>query len=159
MTEHESMKPLNHIGTEPIVTERLTLRRFVIDDYKDMFTFASNPEVVKYLSYKPHESPKHTRTLLESWVKGYESNQTYNWAIEYDEKLVGSISVVEIDNRCFSCHLGWQLDIPYWNKGIMTEAANAIVDYLFNKVGFDRISSGCDTRNIGSYRVMEKIGM
>lgn len=159
MTEYESMKPLNHLGTEQIVTERLTLRRFVIDDYKDMFTFASNPEVVKYLSYKPHESPEHTRTLLESWVKGYESKQTYNWAIEYEGKLVGSISVVQIDNRCFSCHLGWQLDIPYWNKGIMTEAAKAVVDYLFSKVGFDRISSGCDTRNIGSYRVMEKIGM
>ena len=66
MTEHESMEPLNHIGTEPIVTERLTLRRFVIDDYKDMFTFTSNPEVVKYLSYKPHESPEHTRALLEN---------------------------------------------------------------------------------------------
>ena len=159
MTEHESMEPLNHIGTEPIVTERLTLRRFVIDDYKDMFTFTSNPEVVKYLSYKPHESPEHTRALLENWVKGYKSNQTYNWAIECEGKLVGSISVVEIDNRCFSCHLGWQLNIPYWNKGIMTEAAKAVVDYLFNKVCFDRISSGCDERNIGSYRVMEKIGM
>ncbi len=159
MTEHESVKSLNHIGTRQIITERLTLRRFVIDDYKDMFTFASNPEVVKYLSYKPHESPEHTRALLESWVKGYESNQTYNWAIEYEGKLVGSISVVEIDNRCFSCHLGWQLDIPYWNKGIMTEAAKAVVDYLFSNVGFDRISSGCDKRNIGSYKVMEKVGM
>lgn len=57
------------------------------------------------------------------------------------------------------CDLDWQLDLPYWNKGIMTEAAKSVVDYLYSKVGFDRISSGCDTRNIGSYKVMEKIGM
>lgn len=153
------MKPLTHMGTQKIVTERLILRKFNIDDYSDMFTWASNPEVVKFLSYKPHESPEHTLALLKIWVKGYESKEVYNWAIEYNGIVIGSISVVESDNKCFNCHLGWQVDKPYWNMGIMTEAAKAVVNFLFEKVGYDRISSGCDSRNIGSGRVMEKIGM
>ena len=41
----------------------------------------------------------------------------------------------------------------------MTEAAKAVVDYLFGIVGFDKITSGHDTRNIGSGLVMENIGM
>ena len=59
----------------------------------------------------------------------------------------------------YICHLGWQIDEPYWNNGIVTEAAKAVVDYLFEEIGCDRISSAYDTRNVGSGKVMQKIGM
>lgn len=72
---------------------------------------------------------------------------------------MGSISVVDSDNDSSCCHLGWQIDEPFWNKGYMTEVANAIVNFLFSEVGYNRIQGGHDTRNIGSGRVMEKIGM
>ena len=150
---------LTHKGTKTIITERLILRQFRVDDANDMFVWASNPEVVKYLSYKPHTSSKATAELLKGWVSGYNSNEVYNWAIELKGTVVGSISVVDSDNDSSCCHLGWQIDEPFWNKGYMTEAANAIVNFLFSEVGYNRIQSGHDTRNIGSGRVMEKIGM
>ena len=124
-----------------------------------MFKWASNPEVVKYLSYQPHKTIEETDSILRAWVNAYESKTTYNWTIEFEGVVIGNISVVERDDECFSCHLGWQIDVPYWNKGIMTEAAQAVVDYLFDVVGYFRISSGHDTRNIGSGKVMQKIGM
>ena len=150
---------LTHKGTKTIITERLILRQFRVDDANDMFVWASNPEVVKYLSYKPHTSSKATAELLKGWVSVYNSNEVYNWAIELKGTVVGSISVVDSDNDSSCCHLGWQIDEPFWNKGYMTEAANAIVNFLFSEVGYNRIQSGHDTRNIGSGRVMEKIGM
>lgn len=159
MTKIEMMKPLNHAGTQEVRTERLILRRFKKDDYQDMFVWTSNPEVVKYLSYYPHETIEVSKEIAEMWVNAYESLETYNWAIEYEGKVIGNISIVSMDNQCFTCHLGWQIDVPYWNRGIMTEAAKAVLDYLFEVVGFDRIASGHDTRNIGSGRVMQKIGM
>lgn len=159
MTDIEMMKPLHHTGTQEIQTERLLLRQFRHDDYEDMFEWASNPEVVRYLSYYPHETLDVSKNIMNSWIEAYKSPETYNWAIEYQKKAIGNISVVALDNECFSCHLGWQIDIPYWNQGIMTEAAKAVVDYLFGIVGFDRITSGHDTRNVGSGRVMEKVGM
>lgn len=147
---------LKHKGTQEIKTERLLLRRFLIDDYKDMYVFASSPEVTKYLSYKPHESPNTTKELLILWVNRYDNENTYEWAIEYNGKVIGSIDVVEQNET--ECYLGWQLDYPYWNKGIMTESAKAVVDYLFD-VGFEKIGANHDTRNIGSGKVMQKIGM
>lgn len=159
MTVVEKMNPMTHIGTQTIVTERLILRQFNIDDANDMFVWASNPEVVKYLSYYPHKSIDQTKQILKDWIEGYKDPAEYNWAIIFDGVVIGNIAVVLQDNDCYSCHLGWQIDVPYWNKGIMTEAASAVVDYLFDKVGYDRIASGHDTRNIGSGRVMEKIGM
>lgn len=97
-----------------------------------------------------------TKTILKSWIKNYSKTTTYNWAIEFQGVVIGNIAVVTQDDECFTCHLGWQIDKPYWNKGIMTEAANAVVNYLFDEVHYDRIASGCDTRNIGSSKVMQR---
>ncbi len=159
MTDIEKLKPMTHIGTQSIITKRLLLRQFKLEDAEDMYVWASNPKVVKYLSYNPHKDIYETKQILKEWVNEYKNPTEYNWAIVFDGVVIGNIAVVLKDNECYSCHLGWQIDAPYWNKGIMTEAASAVVDYLFSKVGYDRITSGHDTRNIGSGRVMEKIGM
>jgi len=159
MTDIEKIKPLTHIGTQTINTARLVLRQFSINDAEDMFIWASNPQVVKYLSYYPHKDIDETKQILKDWINKYKNPDEYNWAIVFNDIVIGNISVVLKDDACYSCHLGWQIDVPYWNNGIMTETAGAVVDYLFDKVGYDRISSGHDTRNIGSGRVMEKIGM
>lgn len=159
MTDIEKMQPLRHCGTQLIKTERLNLRMFNRSDCDDMFKWAGNPDVVKYLSYYPHKNIDETKKVLSSWVRGYRKTDTYNWAIEYNSIVIGNIAVVLQDDECFSCHLGWQIDKPYWSKGIMTEAAVAVIEFLFENVGYDRITSGCDSRNIGSAKVMQKIGM
>ena len=159
MSDIDLLCPLTHLGTNTIKTERLILRQFQLRDNADMFQWASNPDVVKFLSYEPHKTIEETNAILTSWVKSYNEMSTYNWAIEFQGVVIGNISVVDKDDECFTCHLGWQIDKPYWNKGIMTEAAKAVVDYLFDQVHYDRITSGCDTRNIGSSRVMQKTGM
>ena len=159
MSDIDLLCPLTHLGTNTIKTERLIFRQFQLRDNADMFQWASNPDVVKFLSYEPHKTIEETNAILTSWVKSYNEMSTYNWAIEFQGVVIGNISVVDKDDECFTCHLGWQIDKPYWNKGIMTEAAKAVVDYLFDQVHYDRITSGCDTRNIGSSRVMQKTGM
>ena len=159
MSDIDLLCPLTHLGTNTIKTERLILRQFQLRDNADMFQWASNPDVVKFLSYEPYKTIEETNAILTSWVKSYNEMSTYNWAIEFQGVVIGNISVVDKDDECFTCHLGWQIDKPYWNKGIMTEAAKAVVDYLFDQVHYDRITSGCDTRNIGSSKVMQKIGM
>lgn len=159
MTEIEALKPLRHCGTKKIETERLVLRQFEHSDCKDMYQWASNMEVVRYLSYYPHKNVEETKQILQGWIDAYKNSNVYNWAIEYNGCAIGNISVVSQDDECYACHLGWQIDVPYWNKGIMTEAATAVLDFLFGEVGYDRITSGHDTKNIGSGRVMQKIGM
>ena len=58
---------MNHIGTREIATERLTLRRFEIEDAENMFyNWANDPEVTKYLTWPAHESVDTTETILIS---------------------------------------------------------------------------------------------
>lgn len=159
MTDIQKLAPITHTGTQTIVTSRLVLRPFQMADAGDTFVWASNPRVVRFLSYTPHADLSETKSVLKDWVSSYQSPAVYNWAIVYDHLVIGNIAVVSQDDACHACHLGRQIDEPYWNQGIMTEAAAAVVRYLFEKVGYDRIESGHHTRNIDSGRVMEKIGM
>lgn len=58
---------MNHIGTREIATERLTLRRFEIEDAENMFyNWANDPEVTKYLTWPAHESVDTTETILKN---------------------------------------------------------------------------------------------
>lgn len=148
----------HHKGTVTLRTERLILRKFKEEDYKDIFEWASNPKVTRYLSYPTHKSLADSKNIAKFWADASEKIDNYNWAIELDGKVIGNISVVKHD-ELWEAGIGWQIDAPYWNQGIMTEAATAVFDFLFHEVGFHRISAGHDTRNPASGKVMEKLSM
>lgn len=56
-------------------------------------------------------------------------------------------------------HIGYCIGRKYWNKGITSEALKSVMDYLFDQVGFNRIESRHDPRNLNSDKVMKKCGM
>ena len=98
MSDIELLRPLNHTGTNTIQTARLVLRRFQYSDHTDMFQWASDPDVAKYLSYAPHKTINETKTVLKSWIKNYSKMTTYNWAIEFQGVVIGNIAVVTQDD-------------------------------------------------------------
>lgn len=153
---------LTHKGTEVINTDRLLLRKFELDDACDMFkNWATDSEVRKFLSWKPHESIEVTKGIVEMWVKEYKDDNIYDWAIELKEsgEVIGQISVVKLDEKNYSCEMGYNISRNYWNKGITSEALKSVIDYLFSQVGFNRIEARYDTNNGASGKVMIKSGM
>ena len=152
---------MNHLGTKTIETERLLLRKFTIEDAPAMYqNWASDPEVTKYLTWQPHRSIEDTRFLLSEWVKEYDKADYYQWAIELKGVgIIGSIAVVNIHESVEEAELGYCIGRAYWGKGIMPEAVKAVIDFLFDKVGFRRVMAKHDAMNPNSGRVMEKAGM
>lgn len=153
---------LSHKGTKVISTERLLLRRFELDDAYDMFkNWANDSDVTKFLTWKPHGSIEITKKIVESWVKNYMNANTYNWAIELKEigEVIGNISIIQLDEKNYSCEIGYCMAKMYWGNGIMTEALKAVLDYLFSEVKFNRIYAKHDTNNAASGNVMAKSGM
>jgi Acetyltransferase (GNAT) family. len=153
---------LNHTGTVTIKTNRLLLRKFTVEDSEDMFnTWANDEEVCKYLTWFPHGTVENTKELLANWVNAYESNRTYNWAIALNgtNKVIGSISVVSMDDKNEHCEIGYCLGKEYWNKGITTEALKAVINHMILVVGMNRVQAKHDIQNPASGRVMQKAGM
>ncbi len=153
---------MNKTGTQKIETHRLVLRLFTIDDADDMFSnWASDPEVTRFLTWPPHSSADVTRKVLNSWVSRYGDGGYFQWAIEWKETgtVIGSIAVVKLEEAIESAEIGYCLGRKFWGRGIMSEALRAVMDYLFDTVGLNRITAGHDVNNPKSGRVMEKAGM
>ena len=153
---------MQHQGTKYLETDRLILRPYTVEDAQAMYDhWAKDPDVTKYLTWPPHESAEATRMLLENWTANYEQPDYYQWAIELKEigSPIGGISVVECREIVDEAVIGYCLGKNWWGKGLMPEAAKAVVSFLFEEVGCNRISATHDTNNPNSGRVMQKIGM
>ncbi len=71
----------------------------------------------------------------------------------------GSISVCYSDDYLEIAGIGYGPGYDYWGKGYITEAAKAVIRFLFYAVNYRKIIAGCDSGNVGSSKVMEKLGM
>ena len=153
---------LNHQGTKKLETERLILRQFKIEDYVEMYNnWACEDAVTKFLTWQTHTNQDVTKSVLADWIPKYENKDFYNWAIELKEenRLIGNISVVSLREETLSAILGYCMGSKWWGKEIMPEAGKAVLKYLFEEVGFNRIAANHDKNNPKSGRVMQKIGM
>lgn len=153
---------MNHIGTMQLETDRLILRRFTIDDAESVFNnWTSDDEVTKYLTWPTHKNVDVSREYMEYCVKGYADSSFYQWAIELKDthELIGNISVAKVIDKIDSLGLGWVIGRKYWGNGYTAEAALKVIEFLFDKVGANRIYAEHDVNNPNSGRVMQKAGM
>ena len=153
---------MNKTGTQRLETHRLILRRYRIEDAEDMFSnWASDPEVTRFLTWPPHTSIDVTRYVLNDWISRYEDGGFFNWAIEWKEtgSVIGNIAVTVLHEETEAAELGYCMSRAFWGRGIMPEALRAVMDYLFDTAGLNRIEASHDVNNPKSGRAMEKAGL
>lgn len=154
---------MRNLGSIELETKRLFLRRFVVEDAKAMFeNWASDSENVRYVTWDPHPNPQVTQASIERWLRHYQEENTYKWAIckkEDTKQVIGDISVVSQDPQKEICEVGYILGKNFWGQGIMTEALRAVLHFLLLEVGFKEVQAKYVSLNPASGRVMEKAGM
>ena len=153
---------MNKTGTQRIETHRLILRRYRIEDADDMFSnWASDPEVTKFLTWPTHSSVDVTRFVLNDWISRYGDGGFFNWAIEWKEtgRVIGNIAVTVLHDETEAAELGYCMSRAFWGRGIIPEALRAVMDYLFDTVGLNRVEAAHDVNNPKSGRAMEKAGL
>lgn len=141
-----------------LVTERLILRKLKQEDAEAIFhNWASDPEVARYVTWPAHTRIETTNALVKAWLKEESEPKTirYMITIKGSDEPIGSIDVVAYLDGC--PEIGYCLSRKWWNRGYMSEACNALIDYLF-AIGFPKVVIEADERNIGSNRVIEKCG-
>lgn len=154
---------MEHKGTVTLKTDRLVLRRFTPEDAPAMFAnWCNDEEVTRFMTWPPHGNISVTENVLKDWVESYEKPDYYNWVITLNEvpaEPVGSISITKLDERVGTAETGYCLGRAYWHKGLMTEALGAVIDFMFDEVGVNKIVAYHDPRNPHSGGVMKKCGM
>ena len=151
------------LGTQPIETKRLILRKFVEDDAQAMFeNWASRLDNLTYVTWDPHPNVDFTKSSIRTWVASYDNPNYYKWAIclkENPNHVIGDISLVSMDEENSSCEVGYILGLNYWGRGIMTEALKDVLSFCLDEIGFDQVDACYASLNPASGHVMEKAGM
>lgn len=148
-----------------LASERLIYRKFTLEDLPVFADWHGNLENNKYRISEPR-SEAETRSYLTFLIdKAEEEDCTYfGYAAVLKETrtLIGAgflYHLPEKPNFPDSPEVGWELHRDYWRQGYGTEIGKTLLRLGFDTMGLRRITTCCNARNIGSYRIMEKIGM
>ena len=143
-----------------LTTDRLTLRPWRESDLNDFYEYASVDGVGQMAGWNPHRNVEESRMILSRFITG-----KHVFALEYQGKVIGSLGVenykeenyLELADLC-GREIGYVLSKDYWGQGLMPEAVQAVMDWLFNEIQLDFIIVGHFTWNRQSRRVIEKCG-
>jgi len=144
---------------EKVATRRLLLRRPRMSDGNDIFdSYAADPEVTRYVTWRPYNDRSEVAQFLHSRLARWDSGEEFSWAITRppDDCVIGMIACRV---REHAADIGYVMSRNYWNRGYTTEAVKAIVEWASNLEFVYRVWAVCDVENIASSRVLEKVGM
>ena len=146
-------------------TDRLLLREMKMSDAEKLYEMDFNPNVHKYLWNKPvtsiEEVYKYIEMVRDQYVKNEigrfvviekESNELMGWAgLKYNTEMV--------NNKVNFYDIGYRLNEKFWGKGYASESSFAWLDYGFNVMKINVIQAAAHADNIGSNKILKKIGL
>lgn len=145
---------------EPLLeTERLLLRPFILEDAQDFYDLNADPEVTKYTGDGAFENVEAAANFIRNYHP-YTTEGMGRWAVlrKEDDAYLGWCGlrfVPELEN----VDLGYRFFKKYWGQGYATESSRACLEYGFNDLNLRTILARAMQANVGSIRVMEKLGM
>lgn len=140
-------------------TQRLYLREMTPEDAENLYRLNLDWENIKYTGDKPFESIEEAKQFLENYTP-YNVYGFGRWAVidKVTEVFLGWCGL-KYTPESDEYDIGFRLFKEHWNKGIASEAAQACIDYGISRLGLTRIIGRAMSENIGSIRVLEKIGL
>lgn len=143
-----------------IETERLKLRPIKVEEAEHVYnTWTGDDEVSKYMRWSTHKSVEETKQWIKMEQENCKKDNYFDWGIELKQtgKLIGSIGahyVPELDRH----EIGYVIAKKYWRQGLVTEAAENMLNYLANEKGIKKFVALHAKQNPASGAVMQKVG-
>jgi ribosomal-protein-alanine N-acetyltransferase len=148
------------LETPTLETPRLTLRPFRDADVDDLFALHTDRTVLRYWDSPPWTDRARADRFVATCRAIAEGDDGARVAVERrtDGGFVGWCSVTTWNPTYRSASLGYCFAQASWGQGYATEAAGALLDWAFETLDLNRVQAETDTRNLGSARVLEKLG-
>jgi ribosomal-protein-alanine N-acetyltransferase len=142
-------------------TPRLILRSLSEDDAADVFAYASDPEVARFVPWEAHRSLEDSRRFIAGTLERAARGEPDTWGIveRASGKVIGTIRMGHLHPVHARADIGYVIGRAYWNRGLTTEAVRAVLRFGFAELRLNRIFAVCHVDNRASERVMQKAGM
>lgn len=147
-----------------IETDRLILREIEDYDLQGVFELYSQPEVHMYLGEELVKSMKEAESIIDYIRNQYKQNGIGRWAVIEKETndFIGWSGLKiedEVREEMDYYDLGYRFKKEYWGKGIATETALVSLKFGFQEMNLTNIYAGAHVDNIGSNKVLKKVGL
>jgi RimJ/RimL family protein N-acetyltransferase len=146
--------------SEPLVTERLLLRRFTLDDVEALYQLVTIPEVIRYVGNSPLASREATREMMKAnALRDYEVHGFGRFAVVWKESgaVIGFCGVKHLD-EIDENELGYRYLPEFWGRGLAKESCRAVIAHARETLRLPRLISVIHPENEGSKNVVRKLG-
>jgi ribosomal-protein-alanine N-acetyltransferase len=145
-----------------IKDSRICLREFQLNDWIDVHAYASQEVVYRFQPWGPNteeQTQAFVKQILEDSHRVPRTRFVLAIVEQKTERIIGAgeINIRNFTNK--SGEIGYIIHPDYWGKGFATDVANLLLEFGFGEFHLHRIYATCDPRNIGSSKVLDKIGM
>ena len=149
--------------TEPIETERLHLRSYTSDDFAALYAMRSDAEVARYLYWSPQTEDEVRQALATKIASTRIDAEGDVLALAAEHRLTQEL-VADVILHCVSrehglAEVGYVVHPDHAGRGYATEATRPLLAVAFDALRLHRVIGRTEGRNIGSARVLEKLGM
>ena len=147
---------------DPVILkgERIQLKPVSLDGLGDFHEYSMYKELYDHFEFSKFKNISESREYLKKIINRSESRGQQFWFIEEikSKKVIGSFGVHSLDEYRGSVEIGYGLSTYYWGKGYFQEAANIILDYIFNNLFLHRVVARTSKSNQASVKALERIG-
>lgn len=145
---------------QTLETNRLQLRKPIKEDATQIFYLRSNTTVNQYILRAKQKDPNEALSFINDRNEDIENGKIYYWAITLkgSQELIGSICLWNFSEDKNVSEIGYDLHPDYFQKGIMTEAIQEVINFGFNKLQLKSIEAFTHKENSSSIKLLEKNG-
>lgn len=143
-----------------LYSQRLTLRRVMVEDAADIFIMRSDPEVMRYIPRPLAHTIDDVYPLIGMLDDFLGKGERINWAITFKDSdtVLGMIGYVHIKPEHYRAEVGYSLSRAYHRQGIMREALLRVIDYGFDAMKLHTIEAIVDADNEASAALLSDVG-
>lgn len=152
LLDRTPVETLREASTTVLETARLVLRTPRFEDAKRLAALINDRRIAEKTVRIPHP---YGIADANEWIGAVIGQSADSYVITFRGDIIGGCG---IDTRKGGPEIGYWLGVPFWGCGYATEAAQALVDYAFGKLGYEVLTAGARVSNPASRRVLEKCG-
>jgi RimJ/RimL family protein N-acetyltransferase len=148
-----TLETFHEASTSALETQRLILRPPRLEDASAIAKLANDRRIAENTARIPYP---YAVADAKEWIAAVTAQAgSENFVITVGGEVIGACGYVL---RSSVPEIGYWLGVPFWGNGYATEAARALIDYVFGERFHGALSAGARTSNPASRRVLEKCG-
>lgn len=140
--------------------DSLVLRPIRLSDADRIHEWTSKPEACRYQSWGPNtesETLVYVAGAVEAWNES--PQQRWVWSVVDADDLVLGVGELKRHNET-RAEISYIVHVDYWGRGVATVIGRLLTRWAFDTFPtLERVEATCDPRNVGSEKVLRRVGM